>query len=132
MSADNFYGNSVLVEDFDYAVPAEGPLVQSGSPDDRGSAKTTLLRTITAIAVSTIVVFGPCSASSPNVTPAENLEKEDTVIVRVLAPPVTPLPSVQHVVAPEAHQRAAAQFNRLFRPVPLNAAERLPDPDYGL
>jgi len=34
------------------------------------------------------------------------------------------------VPIPESHRRAADRFAKLFRSVPLNDVEKLPDPDY--
>lgn len=39
---------------------------------------------------------------------------------------------VAGVETPAAHRRAAERFRRLFRAVPLNDVEKLPDPDFGL
>ena len=48
--------------------------------------------------------------------------------------PVNGIPSLQcekcgAVPIPEAHQAAAERFKTMFKPVPLSAAEQLPDPD---
>lgn len=40
--------------------------------------------------------------------------------------------SAARVDMPPLHRSAAERFSRLFRSVPLNDIERLPDPDYGL
>jgi hypothetical protein len=39
---------------------------------------------------------------------------------------------IQRVSVPEAHRQSAERFRKLFRAVPLNDVEKLPDPDFGL
>jgi len=124
MSKNDFYGNDVLVEEFEFTYvgePAEREA--SGQP----SVKTRLLSMASAMAVAGMLVLGPCSVSTPS--DATGSQSNGTV-VRIYVKGGQP--TVENVPVPESHRTAAARFGRLFRPVPLSDAEKLRDPDFDL
>jgi hypothetical protein len=116
-----FYSNDVLMEEFDYTI------VSDPAPNDqRESVLSKISGTVAAIAAGGVLLFGPFGFSSlPGL--AIDPAAQSMVIVRAYTHNHVGL-----VAMPDAHQEAAARFQKLFRVVPLNDVERLKDPDYGL
>lgn len=131
-TAENrFYANDVLVDDFDYTV-VEDPETARRVVPAQPTVRARVLRTVAAMATSGVLVFGPLGLVSP-VDPTTGEERPlDSVIVRVRAPEQHGVPTVGHVAVPESHAAAAKRFRQMFRAVPLNRIEKLPDPDFGL
>jgi len=120
----NFYANTVLSDAAVYSVVAQEQPIRAKPK----VVRSRLLNTVAACAVSGIAVFGPFGASSPVSSPAA-----EKVVVHVNGPKAGGVVVKLPVVAvPEAHQRAADRFKRLFRAVPLHESEKVPDPDFGL
>jgi hypothetical protein len=110
-----FYENNVFVEEVDFS-----PIIDETSTPlqrDTVAIRGPLLRlaAVAVVGTLTLSIPGVSSWTLPRNVPIE--WSDDSVPI---------------VGVPNAHAQAASRFNRMFRPVPLSAVEKLPDPDYGL
>ena len=124
MRKNDFYENAVLVDDFEFTIVDQAS-ASGGEPVGRPPVKTKLLMVASAIAVAGVLVFGPWSPENVNPTPG-------SPTVRVYVRNAWDAGGGEEVRVPAAHYRAAERFRQLFQEAPLTAAEKLPDPDFGL
>lgn len=126
--SDSFYANNVLVEQFDYTVVPNPQPIQRSPEQTRISSR--LLRTVASVAAGGVLVFGPFGVSAP--ASHVGTHGAEVVVVHVRGPESGPAVQVPRVAVPDSHRRAADRFRKLFRAVPLNEVEKIPDPDFGL